>query len=203
MTKHGDVTIGLSYPPGWIQLPIRPGGKLDRDKDLEAWADSTARRMLAGAPAAQVTERARDLAELTVSCRARRDLFGLVFYLDAHGLVAMLHVRRHAPDRDNPVVTLDLLEKIYASGSADVVGEIETARVALPSGPAVRVRGKRVEGRAPTGHGALMEDVTHAIQPPGFEGAVVATMTWAALQLGDKLATMADAIAKTIRVTLA
>ena len=46
-----------------------------------------------------------------------------------------------------------------------------------------------------------MEGVTHAIRPPGFDGAVVATMTWTVLQLGDKLAEMADAIARTIRVT--
>jgi len=83
----------------------------------------------------------------------------------------------------------------------DTVGDIETARVDLPSGPAVRVRGKRVEERDPTGQGTLMEGVTHAIRPPGFDGAVVAIMTWTAIQLGDRLAEMADAIAKTIRVT--
>jgi hypothetical protein len=30
---------------------------------------------------------------------------------------------------------------------------------------------------------------------------VVATMSWTALQIGDKLAEMADAIARTIRIT--
>ena len=113
----------------------------------------------------------------------------------------MLDVKSYAPDRENPVVTLDLLEEIYAAHSVDTVGDIETARVDLPSGPAVRVRGKRVEERDPTGQGTLMEGVTHAIRPPGFDGAVVAIMTWTAIQLGDRLAEMADAIAKTIRVT--
>ena len=202
MSKHSDMKIGLNYPPGWVQLPIRPGKKLQIDKELNEWADSAAREMLGSAPPEQVRQRARDLAELTIGCRARRDRYGFVFYPpNARSLVAMLDVKSYAPDRENPVVTLDLLEEIYAAHSVDTVGDIETARVDLPSGPAVRVRGKRVEERDPTGQGTLMEGVTHAIRPPGFDGAVVAIMTWTAIQLGDRLAEMADAIAKTIRVT--
>jgi hypothetical protein len=59
----------------------------------------------------------------------------------------------------------------------------------------------RVEDADPAGHGTIVEGVTHAIQPQTIDGAVVATMSWTALQLGDKLAEMADAIAQTIRVT--
>ena len=202
MSKHSDMRIGLSYPPGWVQLPVGASKQLEGDKDLALWADRTAREMLPGAPPEATDDRARQLVHLTVSCRARKDRSGLAFYpKNADGMIALLDVKSYAPDRENPVVTLGLLEEIYAVRPTDAVGDVESARVDLPSGPAIRVRSRRVEERDPAGQGTLMEGVTHAIRPPGFDGAVVATMTWTALQLGDKLAAMADAIAKTIRVT--
>ncbi len=202
MSRRSDMNIDLAYPPGWVQLPVGISKKLEKDKELDAWAAATARQMLAGASAEQVSERARQLAYLTVSCRARRDRTGLAFYPpSADGLVAMLDVKSFGPDRENPVITLDLLEEIYAKESADTVGGIETSKVDLPSGPAVRVRGKRIEEPDPAGQGTLTEGVIYAIRPPGFDSAVVTTMTWTALQIGDRLADMADAIAKTIRVT--
>jgi hypothetical protein len=194
--------IGLSYPPGWIQLPVGTSKKLEGDKQLEAWAEHTASAMLPGASPEAVSERARQLVHLTVGCRARHDRSGLAFYpKSADGMVAMLDVMSFAPDRDNRVITLDLLADIYTRPVADAVGGVYSTRVNLPSGPAVRVRSMHVEEPDPTGHGTITEGVTHAIRPPGFDSAVVATMSWTALQLGDKLAEMADAIARTIRVT--
>lgn len=194
--------IGLSYPPGWVQLPVGTSKKLGGDKQLEGWAEQTAHAMLPDAPAEEVQERTRQLVHLTVSCRARKDRSGLAFYPKwADGMVAMVDVKSYRPDRENPVITLDLLEEIYASASADTVGDVQAARVDLPSGPAIRVRSKRVEEHDPTGQGTIMEGVIHAIRPPGFDGAAILTMTWTALQLGDKLAEMADAIARTVRVT--
>lgn len=194
--------IGLSYPPGWIQLPVGTSKKLEGDKQLEAWAKHTASAMLPGASPEAVSERARQLVHLTVGCRARHDRSGLAFYpKSTDGMVAMLDVMSFAPDRDNRVITLDLLADIYTRPVADAVGDVYSTRVNLPSGPAVRVRSMHVEEPDPTGHGTITEGVTHAIRPPGFDSAVVATMSWTALQLGDKLAEMADAIAQTIRVT--
>jgi hypothetical protein len=200
--SKSDMKIGLSYPPGWIQLPVGTSKKLEGDKQLEAWAEHTASAMLPGASPEAVSERARQLVHLTVGCRARHDRSGLAFYpKSADGMVAMLDVMSFAPDRDNRVITLDLLADIYTRPVADAVGGVYSTRVNLPSGPAVRVRSMHVEEPDPTGHGTITEGVTHAIRPPGFDSAVVATMSWTALQLGDKLAEMADAIARTIRVT--
>lgn len=200
--SKSDMKIGLSYPPGWIQLPVGTSKKLEGDKQLEAWAKHTASAMLPGASPEAVSERARQLVHLTVGCRARHDRSGLAFYpKSTDGMVAMLDVMSFAPDRDNRVITLDLLADIYTRPVADAVGDVYSTRVNLPSGPAVRVRSMHVEEPDPTGHGTITEGVTHAIRPPGFDSAVVATMSWTALQLGDKLAEMADAIAQTIRVT--
>jgi hypothetical protein len=118
----------------------------------------------------------------------------------------LLRTREHAeclPGREYRTMTLDALEEIFGGPSADTVGEAVVSREKLPGGPAVRVRRMRVEDADPAGQGTIVEGVTHAIQPQGIDGAIVATMTWTALQLGDKLAEMADAIARTIRVTSA
>ena len=196
------MSIGFSYPPGWIQLPVGISKKLEGDRQLAVWADQTAQRMLGDADPDAMRERARQLVHLTVGCRARHDRSGLAFYpRPADGMVAMLDIKGYAPDRKNPVITLELLEDIYATPTADTIGDVLRSRVSLPSGPAVRVRTTRVEEPDPTGRGTVMEGVTFAIRPPGFDEAVVASMTWTALQLGDKLAEMADAIARTIRVT--
>jgi hypothetical protein len=80
------------------------------------------------------------------------------------------------------------------------VGDIETSEVELPCGPALRVRSKSLDEPDEQAQGLVMEEVTHAIRPPGQSDAIVATMTWTALEIGDKLAEMADAIARTIRV---
>lgn len=94
-----------------------------------------------------------------------------------------------------------VLQELYAKRSAETVGDVEIEQTDLPSGPALRVRGKCIEQADEQGQGLLMEAVTCAILPPGLADAVVATMSWTALQLGDKLAEMPDAIARTIRVT--
>lgn len=116
------------------------------------------------------------------------------------GLVALLDIGLVEPDKEHPVLTPDLLKEMYARQSADAVGDIDLTTKDMPSGPAIRVRRKQIEDRDPTGHGTVMEEVTHAVRPPGHDDAIVMTMTWTALHLGDKLAEMADAIAQTIRV---
>jgi hypothetical protein len=82
-----------------------------------------------------------------------------------------------------------------------MVGELETSRTELPSGPAVRIRARQMEGRDPAGPGTLMEGVTHAIRPPGTRDAVITQMSWTAWPLSDQLAEMADVIARSIMIT--
>jgi hypothetical protein len=154
--------------------------------------------------AERVSARASDLARLTRGARARNDWYGLVYYPSfANALVALLDIKAYVPGREYKTITLDVLEEIFGGPSADTVGDAAVGREQLPGGPAVRVRRMRVEEGDPTGQGTIIEGVTHAIQPPGIDGAVEVTMTWTVLQLGDKLAEMADAIARTIRVTQA
>ena len=77
----------------------------------------------------------------------------------------------------------------------------DAQQVDLPSGPALRVHRKRAQPADPTGQSVVSEGVTHAIRPPGIDDAIVMIMTWAALQLGDRLAKMADQIAATVKIT--
>jgi hypothetical protein len=196
-----DITFG--FPEGWVQLPVTNSSKVKHDKELERWAADKAPRTLTGsASPEQVARRARDLVELTVGCRLRKDWYGLLFYpRSAAGLVAALDIERYVPGRKYPQIGLEVLEGIFGRKSADTVGEITSSRTNLPSGPALRVRSKHVEDPDPTGLGTISEELTYAICPPTLTDALVLTMSWTALQLGDKLAEMADAIAQTIRVT--
>jgi len=204
MSKETDFDIRFSYPAGWVQLPVTAGGEVpEPDNDLEQWAADTARATLGpDAPAGTVQERASELASLTMGSRARQAWYGLAYFpAGAPGLVALLDVLRLVPDPDYPEITLDLVQGMYATDSADTVGELETSRTELPSGPAVRIRAKQIEGSDPAGQGMMMEGVTHAIRPPATRDAVITQMSWTALPLGDKLAEMADAIARSITVT--
>jgi hypothetical protein len=203
MSKQPDFNIEFSYPKGWVQMPTDSKKILERDRDLEKWAAETARAILGpDASPDMLEQRAGELTQLTKGSRARKAWYGLAFYpVGAPAFISLLDIKRVTPDRQYPELTLDLLQGMYAKYSADTVGDLEVSRTELPSGPAVRVRGKQIEGRDPAGQGALIEEVTHAIRPPGTGDAVVMQMSWTELRLGDKLAEMADAIAKTVRVT--
>jgi hypothetical protein len=204
MSKQPGFNIKFSYPKGWIQMPVTNSKKiLERDKDLEKWAAEKTRAILGpDASPDMLEQRAGELTRLTKGSRARKAWYGLAFYpAGAPAFIALLDVKRLTPDRQYPEVTLDLLQEMYAKYSADTVGDLEVSRTKLPIGPAVRVRGKQIVGREPTDQGTLIEEVTHAIRPPGTGDAVVMQMSWTELRLGDKLAEMADAIAGTVRVT--
>jgi hypothetical protein len=197
MSKDPGWKLSMKYPAGWIQLPTGGHDKPDR------WAGQKARETLgAQAPPERVKARAEDLAKTTYGARARNDWYGLVFYPpSASGIVALLDIKAYHPGREYRTMTLDVLEEVFGGPSADTVGDAVVDREQLPGGPAVRVRRIRAEAADPAGQSTLIEGVTHAIKPPGIDGAVEVTMTWTALQLGDKLAQMADAIARTIRIT--
>jgi hypothetical protein len=204
MTKDPSYRLTFGFPKGWVQLPVLDSNKvLERDKALEAWAADQARAMLGhDSDKDGARQRAAELTRLTVGSRGRGSMYGLAFYPPgAAGLLAILDVKRVVPDRTYPELTFDVLQGLYAERSTETVGDIEIKQTDLPSGPALRVRSKRVEQADEQGQGLLMEAVTNAIRPPGLVDAVVATMSWTALQLGDELAEMADAIAQTIRVT--
>jgi hypothetical protein len=197
-TQHMDIDLG--YPPGWVQLPVGWSKQLEPDKRLADWADEKARSLLGpDASPEQVAQRADDLAALTITCRARMDRYGFAFFPDGQPrLIAMLDVKRMIPEHDE--VTFDSLKKYYASYTPAVVGDIESSTTDLRSGPALRVRRKQVEEPDERGQGTLTESVTYAIRPPGFGSAVIMIMTWTSIEVGDELAAMADAIAKTIRI---
>lgn len=200
MTSY--LNIGIAYPPGWVQLPVAASAKLEHDPDVEAWAEQQARELIGprGMPD-DIAQRAKELTELTITSRARKDRYGFAFYpADAGGLAAILDVRELTPSRQHGQLSFPLLEQIYARPTHETVGDIETSHTDLPSGPALRVRRKQIEEPDAHGQGPLTESVTYAIMPPGVTDGVVMIMTWSSIGIGDELAEMADAIARTIRI---
>jgi hypothetical protein len=204
MSKDSGYKFKFSVPKGWVQLPVLDNRKaVQRDRKLDAWSAQQARKMLnEHAPEEQLTLLTRQLTSLTYGARARGAMYGLALYPPTVShLVAILDVKRLVPDRQYSEITFDVLRDLYAKYSADTVGDINETQADLPSGPALRVHRKRVEAGDSAGQGTLMEGVTLAIRPPEMDDAIVMIMTWTDLQLGERLAEMADAIAKTIKVT--
>jgi hypothetical protein len=196
-----NIIIDLAYPPGWVQLPVGWSKQLEPDKRLSDWAADKARSLLGPKASPQhIAKRTDDLAALTITCRARRDRSGFAFFPDDQPeLIAMLDVKRMTPEHDE--VSFDSLKEIFASYTPAVVGDIESSMMDLTSGPALRVRRKQVEEPDEHDQGTLTESVTYAIRPPGFGSAAIMIMTWTLIEVGDELAAMADAIAKTIRIS--
>ncbi|MBV9794663.1 MAG: hypothetical protein JO016_12065 [Actinobacteria bacterium] len=207
MSKKPSYEFTFSIQRGWVRLPVRDNpGKFARDRKVEAWAAGQARSMLGdSAEPERLNERAQQLTRATYGARARDALHGLVFYTepDAPGPLAFLDVLRLVPDQQvYPELTTGVLRELFAQPSAGTLGDIDEQQVDLPGGPALRVRRQRAEPSDPTGQSTVMEGVTYAIRPPGLDDAIVVTMTWAALQYGDRLAAMAEAIARSVRITL-
>lgn len=198
MSKSSDWKLAMQYPKGWIQLPMN-----GKDSPM-AWAERAARENLGPeAPATTVAAKASHLVALTEAAREREDWYGLALFPPAAaGVIALLDIKAYVPDRRHRTITLDALEEIFASPSADTVGDAAITREDLPGGEAVRVRRTRAENADPAGQATLIEGVTYAIHPPGIDGAVELAMTWTRLHLGDELAEMADTIARTVRVRL-
>lgn len=196
MSKDPGWKLSMKIPEDWTQLPT--AGKADPAK----WAEQTARETLGpDVSTERVAARASNLVRLTQAARARRDWYGLVLYpASAPGVVALLDIKAYLPDRHYRTTTLDVLEEIFGGPSADTVGDFSVTREELPGGESVRVRRTRSEAPDKSGEAVLIEGVTHAIHPPGINGAVEVCMTWTRLHLGDKLAEMADAIAATVHV---
>jgi hypothetical protein len=197
MSKKPTWKLKMKYPEGWVQLPT------DGDDKPDDWAQRTARETLGEQAFPERMEaRTADLIRLVNNARARNDWYGFAYYPSfAPSMVALLDVKAYVPGRRYKTMTIEVLEEIYGGPSADTVGDSTVEREQLPGGPALRIRRMRAEAGDPTGQSIIIEGVTHAIHPPGIDGAVEVAMTWTVLQLGDKLAAMADAIAKTVRVT--
>jgi hypothetical protein len=207
MSRKANFEFTFSIQEGWVRLPVLDNRtKFARDRKVEAWSAQQARSMLGEAAAPdQVDQRAQQLTRATYAARARDAMYGLVFYTDpaAPGPLAFLDVMRAVPDKQvYPELTFNVLREIWAEPTADTVGDVDEQQVDLPAGPALRVHRQRAEPGDPTGQSTVSEGVTYAIRPPGIPDAIVVAMTWAALQYGERLATMAEAIARSVHVTL-
>jgi hypothetical protein len=204
--KKAGFDFKFSIQEGWVQLPVLDNpDKFAHDRKVQAWSERQARAMLGeDAGRDQLRERPTSWPHRPTRPGPATPHTGWLYSMPtAPGPLAFLDVLRGVPDRHvYPELTFDALREVYATDSAGTLGAIDTQQVELPSGPALRVRRQRAEPGDPTGQSTVMEGVTYAIRPPGINDAIVVTMTWAALQYGDRLAKMADAIARSVQVTL-
>lgn len=201
MSGQGAFRVELSHPPGWVRLPLLecPVG---HRSELDAWTTSMAQRILAKRRGRAVRRVALDLARLTQDSWARQVRLGYAYYPPgSRRLLAQLRLEAFKPDRGNPVISLDLIERVYRERYADALNTAAKRRIDLPCGPAIRIRSMHVAEAGEWEAANLIEEVTHLVCPSEFNIAIIATISWQMLSLGDKLAAMADAIARTIVVT--
>ncbi|MDP5183497.1 hypothetical protein QOZ88_12700 [Blastococcus sp. BMG 814] len=186
---------GYSVAPsdeGWVWLP--------GTGDVAAWAQEICADLYVHGPeAAWLGAQLRSLGDALRE--GAPDLAALWVPDPAHGVLATLRADRYRLTTGLPELAAQ--ERATAGrGLAPPAVDL----VALPAGPALRVR--RVERQADgPGEGLLVESVRHLVAPPGAVDAdgvptgVELVMAWTLLHEGEEFADMADRTAERFCVT--
>ncbi|MGY1987328.1 hypothetical protein ACI792_14005 [Blastococcus sp. SYSU DS0669] len=178
---------------GWVWLP--------GTGDVTAWAQQVCDDLHAsGAEAAWLGAQLRSLGEALRE--GTPDLVAMWLPDPAHGVLVTLRADRYR-------LTSGLTE--LAEQERATVGRAlappAVGLVALPAGPALRVRRVARQTGGP-GEGLLVESVRHLVAPPGavdvhgVPTAVELVMSWTLLHEGEHVADMADRTAEHLRLTV-
>ncbi|MFE1285534.1 hypothetical protein [Streptomyces sp. NPDC058751] len=97
------------------------------------------------------------------------------------------------------LMSLESLHREAGLAEGPFFGSPSVSEVDLPVGSAVRVH--RMEPTAPESSGGeVIEGVAHYVLPRLYPVVLEARLLWSSLGLGDELATVADALAESIRL---
>jgi hypothetical protein len=189
----------LSIPKTCLMLPL--GGS----QDPQEWAERKCAELLAP-DAPDKTRRlfTETLAEDTVKGRESRTqvLAGLVFYPDFNRYPPICNVDvdafRAAPG--TAPASLESFRETDGRARKNTIGDIETAELELPAGPALRFH-ERYETTVPhTGVRMIGESIDYAIRPYGMPDAVTLLVAWVEPQYRDMLIKMADGMAQSLKI---
>ncbi|MEU6079260.1 hypothetical protein [Streptomyces sp. NPDC047108] len=186
-------TVSLPEPDNWIVLDLaaeQPG----------AWALEEARERLgASAEPAWLQAYADDLTVAADAARGRHALSAAVFAPGGGPILAFLSLRELSVPEESWRV--EALRAEAAASDGPYFQPPELTEVALPLGPALRVH--RLEPSDPGSDAAgVVEGVAHYVLPGEAPGTVLELlMTWSSPALGEVLATMADAVAASARLS--
>jgi hypothetical protein len=186
---------GYSLEPsdeGWVWLP--PTG------DVAAWAQEVCADLhVHGAGAARLGGQLRSLG--AALREGAPDLAALWVPDPAHGVLATLRADRYQLTTGLPALA-EQERATVGRGLAPPAVDL----VALPAGPALRVRRVERQSGGP-GDGLLVETLRHLVAPPGavdVQGVptgVELVMAWTLLHEGEEFADMADRTAGRFRLT--
>lgn len=129
------------------------------------------------------------------------DAWAMVY--DADGLPAQAILWVHGGEREHPDdadAEVRSLQSNLAVAREGDVGERNVSLVALPAGPAVRVR-VRAEDEPGRRRSLLIDGVSYWVPVPGEPDMLLLTLSTPVLVLADVLAEIADEVAKTLRFT--
>ncbi|MFE3164306.1 hypothetical protein [Streptomyces sp. NPDC059224] len=198
MPGFAAATVRMRTPEGAVALPVQSS------VDLRAWAaEAAARRVgpddddepkLLDALAAELREAAAD-------SRGRGPVTALSYVPEPRlGELARIELSALVADDTYPAVTVDLLRRYLAAPTPVSYRPPEAELVALPAGPAVRVRHAYVQDVGRDGLGTVTETCAYGIRADPAWGLVLFT-SWRALARTDLLCALTDELARTVRVT--
>lgn len=196
MAARGDFKITMDRPEIAIRLPI------NEDGDLSVWAESTSRaRQGYDAEEEDIKLFAAEILAAAADSSSRD--VAMAYLLPDEVLpveMARIEVVDVNPDEEIPEITLEWLEEIYSDPGLELTAPVTVWRGVLPAGPAVRVIRQVIEAGDEFGDGKLLHSVVYAVRPPQTDFAVVLSVTWSAVLLGEELLEMSDALAQTLQV---
>lgn len=218
-----DVALSITRPPGrgWVQLPVQTpkrGGLArkilgaSKDSALHEWAATQARETLGShSDPDVVAAHAQTLTNLTLGCRERGETMAFVWFPEpGAGPLAQMSVSTYGRSGGQPKLALDQLEEEFGWRDGQT-GRLESARIDLPGGPAVRVRREQAIGDSVIGDSVIGDaagragpsdvvvSITYALLPPGMNDALIFTMYWSLPDDEPLLTEIADSTAGSLR----
>ncbi|MGY1500405.1 hypothetical protein ACW4TU_28130 [Streptomyces sp. QTS52] len=190
-TDWRECCVELPAPHNWLVLDLR-------DEDPEAWARVTAAQHLAeGSRPEWYDAFAEDLLWYW-GAAIRQGALCAALLAPPDGPVIAAHVVRElrVPPEE---LSVSALRAEAERAKGPFFGAQTLAEVELPLGPALRVH--RMEPTAPEADtGEIVEGVAHYVLPRRHPTALECRLLWASLGLGEELGTMADELAKSLRL---
>ena len=186
-----ECRIELPAPESWLVFDLDTG-------DPQVWARSVAEEHVgADAPSDRRDAFAEDVLWYWTAAIRQQALCAALLVPPGSSVLASYTVRELHVSPE--LLCLEALRREAELAEGPFFGKPAISEVDLPTGSAIRVH--RLEPSAPGSEdGEVLEGVAHYILPRLHPAALESRLLWTSLGLGDELATVADALAESIRL---
>ncbi|MFJ4920890.1 hypothetical protein [Streptomyces sp. NPDC088725] len=187
--------LGIECGVDWVPLPL--AGTLDLGHWAREQAEQLAVRYARDGEKGDPRALTKDLRATAADSQERTPLGAFAWYVSGfNSAAAVAEIDAIHPDATTPEITLDWLTRLM---STDDFGEPDVSRIALPLGPAVRIRQnfagekKRLFGPRP-----LIRSLAYGVRPPSEDAALVLYASWTESVLDEPLEQVLDQMARSL-----